>query len=364
MLNLLLLFWLIILIVSASSFNSTCSSYTCKLPTDYFLLNTCIYYKNSSIIPTYYAAPCYDLNNNYCPPSIKSNSTCTSAPVVQYLRYPGEKCYSVSDCGSYAINCIDQTCTGRLNGEICTGHEYCSPGLRCNSTCIPQLNTGETGCLTDYDCNNYCGCDISLASQSGACIKYWSLKNGDSVKSCINNTNFLCASSTCNGNQCVAGPISSVYPKKCYTNEDCSSNTANIFGTCTCGKNRNANSYCTLFNGDQPYQNYFAILQQWHSSVFVSMCNTIRRFSYICAGDRWDRKQSYYMNYYLYYSNQFPEIIEFDSCIGDVYLSEYLQVKDFLYDINPSTNNGLLISIIMCIGYLMWFLWAFILKCL
>jgi hypothetical protein len=65
----------------------------------------------------------------------------------------------------------------------------------------------------------------------------------------------------------------------------------------------------------------------------VHKCNTMRRFSYVCAGDWWDRRASYLLNYYYFYSTQFPSVVEYDECIGRIYLQEFLQVKELLKNI-------------------------------
>jgi hypothetical protein len=318
-----MILWIVLIIISGISGNS-CPIYRCKLLNDYFSPEVCLYYDNSSITPAYYGKVCLDDQRSYCSPTIESNSTCEAPPNTQGVKYPGEKCHYNTDCNEYSIRCENQLCLGRNEGEDCKSHAECSPGLRCSSTCTRQIETGQGGCYTDYDCVNYSGCDIlQNSSTPGKCIEYWSLPETAAIKSCINNTNFLCASSTCSGTQCIPAVQSGQIPNRCYTDQDCTNNSE-VPGKCLCGKNRNANMYCGLFYGDFPYQNYFSILKSWHQTAYLSKCNTVRRFSYVCAGDYWDRKQAYNMNYYYYNSFHFPDIIEFDDCIGQIYLSDYV----------------------------------------
>ena len=148
-----------------------CSVYTCKRPNDYFLPTTCIYYDTSGAIPGYYANSCNDKQNPYCPSTFQANSTCTAASTSESFKYPGEKCVVDADCLN-SFKCDQQTCTGISENQLCTGHEFCSPGLRCNKTCVKQLESEEFGCQTDYDCLNSYGCDISNISLYGSCKKY------------------------------------------------------------------------------------------------------------------------------------------------------------------------------------------------
>lgn len=310
-----------------------CPSYTCELPTDYITSDTCIYYNPSLAIPTYYASPCYDLNNNYCPPTYLSNSTCTTPPHIIDLKYPGEKCHTDEDCGPYSTGCSNQVCQGLKQGSICKSHSYCMPGLRCDQTCKAQLEIGSNGCKSDFDCVNNAGCDKNNNEDTGTCIEYWTLDNSQAVGQCLNYSNWLCKSSTCLGSQCVEAASSSKLPTGCYKDSDCVSSNSQITSQCICGKNRNANMYCGLFYGDLYYVEYFNIARHWLASKLFVKCNTERRLSYVCVGDWWDRKQSYLMNYYYYYSSWYPVVYEYEDCIGEIYLAGFLNVKSLLKNI-------------------------------
>lgn len=325
-----------------------CQAYTCKLPIDYFVNDTCVMYRNTTIVPTYYIRTCTDQKYSFCPPSEKSNSTCTELPFVTNYKYPGEKCHYNQECDPHLYGCEDETCQGKSLGGLCDEHSDCNPGLRCfEGICNKQIDIGITGCKTDYDCVNNAGCDNSNSATEGTCIKYWSLTDNSFISSCENYSNFLCKSSTCRENSCVPAFKSSKIPKKCSTDVDCISSDTVATSTCTCGKNQNANKYCALFYGDDPYLKYLELLQIWVNSLYVFQCNTERRFSYICAGDRWDRKKSYYMNYYLYFSQEFPSVIEYNDCVAQVYLSDFLFVKGLLENIGVvvSSAYGLIIGL-------------------
>lgn len=340
---------LVFSILSHHTYSQVCEAYTCKHVSDYFLQNTCIYYTNISAIPTYYASTCYDSQASYCPPVQNSNSTCTLPPKVKYLKYPGEKCHSDLDCNEFSTGCVKQTCMGKSLGENCLGHEYCNPGLKCSQTCALQLPIGNSQCTTDFDCVNNAGCNKAENENFGTCVEYFSLQANTLIKNCIENSSPLCESNSCKNSQCI-DPVQSVnVPQKCKKNSDCVSTDQSLNSECRCGKNRNGNSYCDLFYGDKAYLKYFEIVKEWQKSGFVMKCNTVRRFSPVCAGDRWDRKQSYYMNYYLYYSSQFADVVEFDLCIGKIYLAEYLEVKGFLNDIEFVISASLMLVPVLLI---------------
>lgn len=322
--------------------DSDCSAYTCELPTDYITSETCIYYNPSLAISTYYASPCYDLNRNYCPASFKSNSTCTVPPHIIDLKYPGEKCHTNEDCGSFSTGCYKQVCQGLKSGAKCKSHSYCMPGLRCDKTCIPQIEISGIGCKSDLDCVNNAGCDIK--DNEGTCIEYWTLNDLESIGQCVNNSNWLCKSSTCLGKQCVPAVESLKVPQGCYKDEDCISSNSAINGQCVCGKNRNANMYCNLFYGDLYFVQYFNISKNWMASGIYEKCNTSRRFNYVCVGDWWDRKQSYLMNYYYYYSSLYPSVFEYEDCIGKVYLPSFLNVKALLSNILVIEDSAYLLG--------------------
>jgi hypothetical protein len=322
---------------------ASCPAYTCKLPTDYFIPGTCVFYKSSSAVPTYYSLPCSDRVLSYCPPMASSNSSCTVPAGVLSLKYPGEKCHSDADCGPFSTGCVGQTCQGLSLGQACANSSYCAPGLRCNGTCQRQLAVGESGCSLDQDCENTAGCSLPDGASEGTCITYWSLADFATTDSCDNFTNLLCQSATCSGKQCVAAYNSTSIPLRCNSDQDCGASTTGVPGKCVCGMNRNANMYCMLFYGDKPYVSYFGIVKNWHKSGYVNRCNTERRFSYVCAGDWWDRKQAYFMNYYYYQSREYPNVVEFDQCVGEVFLETFLQTQALLGNIRNIASLGYII---------------------
>jgi hypothetical protein len=106
-----------------------------------------------------------------------------------------------------------------------------------------------------------------------------------------------------------------------------------------------------LLTGDKWFQSYFKLVKEWQKSGLVEKCNTVRRFSDVCAGDWWDRQAAYLMNYYFFYSTQFPSVVEFDECIGEVYLKEFLQVKSLLKNILVVEDLAL-VNLIWIFGFL------------
>lgn len=334
----LLIFVCLVALSSADLSANGCNNYNCKLSTQRFTTNTCVYY--SSKVLTYYVQPC-TTQDTYCPPDNQSNSTCQTLPNITNSGWPGEKCSTNNDCNFYAYKgCVSGICTGAPKGYGCHDSNYCNPGLYCNKRfCTPQIQVGQTGCSTDFDCVNGAGCDFTGDVTNSTCVNYLSLAAHSPVSQCKKNQNKLCKSSLCaelNGaNYCVMQLNSFNYiPTPCQYSSDCVSTSDPFFGnnfeltsSCDCAYNTGSSRYCSLFPGDQPGQLYLNQLALWYQSAEMNNCNTLRRHDEDCMSSWWDSKNTtYYMwynlNYKLYsFSQNTPD------CVAQVYLQNWWEAK-------------------------------------
>ena len=299
--------------------DQSCSSYTCKTSSQTFSSDTCIFYDPPS--DKYYTSPCP--SSFTCNISSSSNSTCLQSPEYTYSRYPGEKCNIPQDCLlSLSLGCINNRCIGGSLSAPCASSSVCNPGLRChNSTCTAQLQVGLVGCLSDSDCVNFAGCLL------GTCTVYFSIPTYGPVAECNNFKSAFCSSGMCQGDYCVdAQRTSGGVPKKCKDDSDCFTSQG-LGGQCSCGLNGKATQYCSLFTGDSDYASYLQLMQEWHGTYMILQCNTLRRFSAQCMGDYWDRPSAVAYGYYLARTMMFPLVSNFETCVGEVYLTEYLASK-------------------------------------
>lgn len=303
------------MILSAANGLSDCPAYMCKRDDHYFLDETCVFYDDSRFTPFYYIQECSDPNNPFCDFQTGKNSTCTkTSSMPTTYKYPGEKCLKDSDCLSY--NCNNQRCYGKQQSESCNINLDCEPGLYCKSLkCTPLITSNTTPCFSDYDCNYGTGCLTT-------CVPYWSLSSGSTTKCDENNESFLCKSGKCYEDKCLSNKTSDVLPKVCTKDIDCSS--INIENECECGRNFNGNRFCKLKSGDWPYSEYLEIMKEWTMSPFQYECNTERRFSIICAADRWNRGKAEKIQSYSYYIRNYAKIVEFDICSHNIFIPDYI----------------------------------------
>jgi hypothetical protein len=178
----------------------------------------------------------------YCPASasLETNFTCTPLPSDTYnSSWPGESCNNDGDCAFGT--CLSHVCFGQQELSFCTQHDDCNVGLRCyQNRCEAQLEIGDAGCETDYDCVNNAGCTSSV------CVEYFSLKERAFIN--CNGTEpqytHFCESGNCYGTVCLA-PLEhdNSQPQQCYSDSDCVSSTYNekegltYYSSCDCGYN-------------------------------------------------------------------------------------------------------------------------------
>lgn len=321
--------------------NPSCPIYTCKTSSQNFVNNTCVYYTPTAQNPTYYASNCATIKLPYCQPPTDNNSTCASAiPIPPLNSWPGEKCSSSSDCSSHASKgCINGACVGGSTGDICSTNDDCNPGLRCSKgICQAQIPVGGIGCTNDYDCVNGAGCNIAKTSPDSICFPYFSIAQHLPVSSCTSiNTSLLCNSGLCmenNGSyECMASVSSRTLPNMCQVDSDCISTRDDYFsngqltGTCYCGYNPFATSYCSIFLGDKPGLDYLSYFKQWLQSKFIDNCNTMRRFNTQCIKDWWTSKNYNQYMYYLLTYNYYPLIEKGESCVQSIFLPQWYAAK-------------------------------------
>ncbi|CAG9333380.1 unnamed protein product [Blepharisma stoltei] len=318
-----------------------CPSYACKLATQEFSQGTCIYYDNTAN-GTYYVTNCTNTATPYCPESVGQNSTCAIKPdPASNSKWPGEKCVSDDDCGTYASQgCVDEVCKGSAEGGSCTTHDMCDPGLYCaNSTCNLQIGIGNKGCTADEECVNNAGCDIAENADEGTCVKYLSVAEYRRVQTCDvqKHVNRFCESNLCTTeceySYCLPSLASeNKTPNTCKTTGDCSSEQDQqfslvLFSSCNCGYNSKGNAYCGLFPGDKEYSEYLDSLSSYVDSDSILDCNTLRRFSTVCMKDWWGAKNTAIYSYYLTVVGSYSDIQENDDCVANVFNSKYVSIS-------------------------------------
>lgn len=336
---------MLILVIALSAFPAAsedlkrnyCNIYSCKPDTVSFTNTTCIY--PSLLYSTYYLSPCPS-SLPYCSPDLTllTNTTCQkSSPVTAYSSYPGEPCNVTSDCVSGT--CFSGVCFGANIGQACTAHMDCNPGYHCsNKLCAPLISSGKTGCLTDYDCIPSAGCNIN--STAGLCTPYFSLKNDVRISICNKITqggySFLCTTGVCLSSSsrssigvCSAAPVSvSVHPRECLSNSDCQAKTNdfNYVGTCTCGINPYAASYCQPFYGDIQGTAYISALKAFVSKGYTMQCNTMRRWSKECWGLFTKTKEYATLFSAKYVFDNYPLLQNNDLCIKSIIFNDYYKI--------------------------------------
>lgn len=313
---------LFLILFQTISSKSTCPLFTCSPSYLYLAQSTCIYYDPSRFTPAYFIQPCQDPSLPHCSFTPNQNSTCTASPKTSTLKYPGEKCKQSSDCQSN--QCSNQACKGKSLQKPCSSTSDCNPGLYCKtSKCTEQKPLGSS-CSLDIECESNTACHLSI------CTKYLSLDAGQSIKECNEyGENFLCATGKCEENKCSAVKKNEKILKLCSSDKDCPS-------VCECGINRNANSFCRMEGGDQPYDEYLALVKEMIGSGRMELCNAERQFSFECAADRWDLGKALRMKEIGYYVHNHAKIVEFDDCAREIFIPDYF--IDELITIDFSTN--------------------------
>lgn len=304
---------LLLTIVSASAFgikNETpletmhCQEYTCdthNIVPD----GSCIVLQNS----TYHLSTCKNTTLSHCDIVTGRCTAPTVEPVVR--AWPGEFCNNSTVNCTFGT-CLNQICVGKVDNEDCTSHNFCNPGLMCNSTfkCTPLLAAGQFGCRDNYDCVASAVCDV-VSKNNGTCIEYASLPTGSSVADCINGKSTLCRSTLCVKNNtltskgtCINAPTSlSKHPAECSADSDCQATDGltPLKGQCICGMNPLGKAFCKQQIGDPKGQ---ASLEAYKAHLALAdMCNTMRRDEEVCLKMTKQSDRVFFTEYeYYFYS--------------------------------------------------------------
>ncbi|CAG9320194.1 unnamed protein product [Blepharisma stoltei] len=350
-----------------------CPSYTCKRKDQSFTKKTCIFY--SADDDTFYVDKCADKTFSLCNPTQSLvNSTCTIPQrTVIPLSWPGEKCHNASDCTTGCIACKMGFCIAQPEGSGCTSSMECNAGLFCSiptggtGACAPQIPVGGVGCTSDYDCVNGAGCNITTpnsASATNVCIQYYTLKPHEIVSSCVSNSNLLCSSGICKTQSGISYCSNSLasensnIPNTCQRGSVCSSIADNFFttpfaltGPCQCGLNSNGTAYCPIFPGDAPYLEFINQSKKGYNSTDIAKCHTLRRYTYQCREQHWDKKNYDKLQYYFTYVNHYPVVQESPECVVKMYQSDYYQAKlEYNDEFGSATAIGVSIVLALIAG--------------
>lgn len=328
--------------VYSLSVSKLCPRYECKPDSISFSdESVCLLFAND----TFYSRSCdnesyfcnytdiSETNMGWC---IYKNETHTS-----HLYLPGEDCYYDDDCYDGVI-CQDQKCKGFEKDKQCESHKQCDVGLYCNLTCQTQISLGRVGCFDDYHCSNTGGCVINSFSDAtlNVCVPYFTMRNYTTNLGCSSQgqLELICESGYCMNNagksSCFPIPVSfSQVPIECSNDNSCYSNPLGenkvvTYQTCTCGKNKDGQSYCPLFYGDEPWVKYTQKLKKWIDSEESLNCNTIARNSYNCLKNYWGKDDLTEITYYKDFAASYHLIYNTDKCTKEIFFPYLADIID------------------------------------
>jgi hypothetical protein len=303
----------------------TCHPYQCA-PSDLTMEPTqCISYLNQ----TYFTKPCED--NYYCPQTQpEADASCELIQHDTQKLNPGANCTQNIDCVSN--NCLNSHCIGADINQPCESTQDCNPGLYCkDKLCKELLKVKETGCLVDYDCVNNAGCNIN--EDVGTCLEYFSIEAGDTVSSCENNLNRLCANYRCDGSVCISAVESYITPPVyCSADSSCSSRldpvTKKFYtGTCECAYSTKGLSYCSLFPGDYFYKQKIYYFDTWYHSDAIQDCHSYDRHSFACMNRTWTEEAYLTVVHYSTWVDNYQLIRDNDNCTQEMFSTDYWEAK-------------------------------------
>ena len=325
--------------------NFGCQAYSCA-NTEGWQAGTCITFTEAT--NSFAINPCGSgSGNSFCNISASAsnkwtNVTCESSPAVP-ARYPGDVCGSNSACLSGV--CVRTICRGLSQNSPCGTSAQCDVGLFCSSvnytfTCQPLIAAYGFGCGSDFECINTCGCMFTADGPPGVCVPYFSLAIGKAATCGKNGISYLCASGACYNpgssllGSCTTAPVSTgAIPVLCTTSNACTGKNSagqQFLSTCTCGYNTQGNSYCSLFTGDPPGQEYLNnTLKVFLTSNAINSCHATRRFSEDCFNvvslglgintNLWYAKMLNFTNYPYYVDN--------DQCVQSMFTSAFWEAQ-------------------------------------
>ena len=275
----------------------------------------------------YYLKPCV---NQTCD---TSSGSCVPKQNTTQKAYPGEFCTSNSTCkyGTCVKFGKKYKCQGKDQGEDCSVHEECNPGLMCaaNDTCQPQIAIGKSGCRDKYDCVNNAQCNFTRGVSDGLCVELMSGGIGERVSDCVASSSQVCSSGVCEATGifgsfgvCIKPFRSKVSnPNMCTDDTQCigTNGKDDVIGTCRCGYNEQGFAYCEAFPGDFEGTNY---LSTWYYALEDSQgeCNTKRRDKTGCL-EVIDWVEEVTQATFMF--ENYPWIVNNDYCVKQIYTNEY-----------------------------------------
>ena len=313
---------------------------------------TCIQYiesENTNVVqpcPSGYSCP-------YSSTTPSQSVVCTLTPTD--FSYPGEPCSQSSDCNTNL--CQNSICIGIFENQPCNTTLQCAPGLYCyfsqtvlSFICSPLIKTGNSGCLTNSDCEIVSYCNFTGVLATSICIGSFSLLPGVRISNCYNGLNYLCQNLYCttniDGSFCTDKVTSlNALPVSCTSDWDCMSTTDRFvggfyLGSCVCGNNNEGSSYCSLFPGDWPYTQYIEVLSSWLNSKNVSYCNSDRGLSENCISAYYSYSVAY--SYYKYYVQLFPQLQNNYNCVKNTITYGYWDIEQYLANQTVLSSAGFL----------------------
>lgn len=184
--------------------------------------------------------------------------------------------------------CIENICQGSKLNEPCYSTDDCNPKLRCiEATCVPILPSGSTGCIDDFDCQSSTCINFHTHQADGTCVDYLSQPVGTTISQCSDSTSYQCESGQCNDADrqspvCIEAWVNrNGYDTPCLDSAYCIAKTADggyVSESCRCGYNDKGDSYCDVFQGDEPAIQERRSMLQWIKAGGMDLCNSNDRY--------------------------------------------------------------------------------------
>lgn len=274
------------------------------------------------------------------------------------VKVAGTSCNYDQECVANNL-CIKNVCVGLPLAASCKVHTDCDVGLFCSKfslKCSKQIKIDEIGCTEDADCVNNAGCQIYSNSDPSVnvCTKYFSLDNYHALLGCSasGEINYLCESGFCMNigmSVCYPAPKHKNPTNTCSTQNDCISEKTGqlnlqFFSNCTCGLNSERSKYCTLFPGDNIYNDYDDMVRNWIESDDAKKCNTYGRFGKYCMERHKSKSWLAEFTYKEYKAMSFAQVHNANECVLKTLIPEYQKVEE---DDESSYSKILVLSLLL-----------------
>lgn len=272
---------------------------------------------------------------SFCPTQLDDQEgvvviKCQQIPII-LKHYAGQSCEKNSDCFEGLV-CISNICKERYNdSNSCFSSDNCELGKSCilnNSnkrTCEVQKSEGQ-GCSDDQECENNMGCNF------GKCVKYFSLRLNEKIKSDRNVFSF-CETGEQYNNICIETKLineecNEKEPYCMYEVNGDPTNIIKIAERCSCGFNKEQKMYCEKGSSHPDKKQYIEFQkeilqnsQNCHASERIS-CKSSYNYKYDDYG------VSDKLNYYQYlalYSHLFKNS---EDCVSSTYFPGLKKIED------------------------------------